>query len=258
MRVHRSTIIKLALGCALAPFTVVVLVLGIMLFQYYESIPVELAGNLRFEITIVYLPIMYLALAVFGLAWAPFGAFISSRFARGTAPRRPTSYPRTKQMDLRLASETASQGPNMALVGATYSATFLLPWIYHVLQMRGKRVWRPAIWLAYFLLYASWVLGPISWLLVGSVLSTTLGGQQATSLLSVMFWGPCLLMAVAWCASLYLLLSAAFNLKRTTKATVPQVSLDWSIPRVYYAPYALSFASLVMFVLVVIIFAFGT
>ena len=86
---------------ALAPFTVVVLVLGIMLFQYYESIPVELAGNLRFEITIVYLPIMYLALTVFGLAWAPFGAFISSRFASGTAPRRPTSYPRTKQMDLR-------------------------------------------------------------------------------------------------------------------------------------------------------------
>ena len=145
----------------------------------------------------------------------------------------------------------------MALVGATYSATFLLPWIYHVLQMRGKRVWRPAIWLAYFLLYASWVLRPISWLLVGSVLSTTLGGQQATSLLSVMFWGPCLLMAVAWCASLYLLLAATFNFGRTTTVTASRMSTGWTIPWVYYAPFALLYASLVLCLLAVILLVFG-
>ena len=170
------------------------------------------------------------------LLWAPLGASILAWLARGAQPQ--TTHP--------------------AVVGATYSATLFFPWGYQVLQMQGTRVWRPAIWLAYFLLYASWLLGPTGSLLLGFILSTTMGGQSIYSPLSLMFLGPCGVMATAWSASLYLLLVAALNLGRTTRVAAPHMSTGWTIAGVYYAPFALSFASLVLFLIVGIIFAFGT
>lgn len=80
-----------------------------------------------------------LALVVVGLIWMPFAAFISWRIAKGRA-LPPTRY---------------------AIAGAIYYALFLFPWFYLVATQRGKSVSNGILRLAYILLYAIWMIGPI-------------------------------------------------------------------------------------------------
>ena len=221
---------------ALAPLIAVLLVMGLAVSFYMVLIGIRLPGYQGDIILSIVIVIVQLVFTLACLLWAPFGAAVCKWLARGSQP----------QVD------------HPIVVSATYSATFLAPWIYQVLQMRGKRIWQPAIWLAYFLLYASWVLGPIGLSLLGFILSVTMGGQQVTAFISVLFGGSFVLMAVVWCRTLYTLLGATFNLKREAKATAPRTSTDWPIPTVYYSPFALSFGSLALFLLVGIYFVYAT
>ena len=144
------------------------------------------------------------------------------------------------------------------MVGATYASTFLVPWIYVVIRIRDKHVWRPAIWIAYLFLYVNWLYGPIVLSGIGFLLNISLGGQPVTSLASVSVGGVFLLMAFAWCSTLYLLLVAALKLKDNPDAPAFRETTTWPIHGVYYAPFALSFASLVPIVLFGLYIAFGT
>ena len=92
-----------------------------------------------------------------GLVWMPFGAAICVFVA--------------KQRNLNAST--------YGWAGATYSALFLVPWIYLVLRMCGVSMWNGITYLAYALLYAVWifavVLHPTSYdfvaLLIVSLLS---------------------------------------------------------------------------------------
>ena len=170
------------------------------------------------------------------LLWAPIGGAISMWLARGAQPH--SGYP--------------------GLMGAAYAVTFLFPWVYSSLRARGTRVWRPAIWLAYVLLYVGWLWGPIVASFYGFMLSVSMGGQQITSAISVLFGGACVLITIAWCVTLYLLLGAALNVGRGTKTATSQATSGWPIDGVYYAPFAIAFGSLALFMFVGIYFAIGT
>ena len=232
MRFVRGISGKRALRYALAPLTVALMVAGLALMMYLFQVQQNVRSPLTTDLPLATLAVV-MAFTGVCLVWAPFGAAISIWLARGA------------QSPMRSA----------ALTGATYSLTFLFPWIYMVIRARGKRVWRPVIWLAYIFLYVIWLWGLIASSLGGFVLSITMGGEEVTSPLSVLFGGAAALMSIAWCTTLYLLLAAALDVGRRTNAA--PASGDWPIRGVYYAPFALASGSVVLLALVGIYFAHG-
>ena len=86
------------------------------------------------------LVMLYTVMAgVAAVIWAPFGALICAIIAwrRRLSPWR------------------------CALAGAVCSALFFLPWVYLAARMLGWTISKPLVVLAYFVLYASWWLGPM-------------------------------------------------------------------------------------------------
>ena len=84
------------------------------------------------------LTVYTLTLGVAAVMWTPFGALICAIIAW----RRKLSQRRS------------------AVAGAVCSALFFLPWVYLAARMLGRTIFKPLVALAYFVLYASWGLGP--------------------------------------------------------------------------------------------------
>lgn len=84
------------------------------------------------------LTVYTLMLGVAALICAPFGALICALIAwrRRLSPWR------------------------CAIAGASCSPLFFLPWVYLAARMLGRTIPKPLVALAYFVLYATWGLGP--------------------------------------------------------------------------------------------------
>ncbi len=78
-------------------------------------------------------------LTIPGLVWSPFAALICALIAR------------SKGLNIR----------RYALSGAIHSSGFLLPWIYLMLRMYSISVPRGIVKSVYILLYTAWLIGPI-------------------------------------------------------------------------------------------------
>ncbi len=87
------------------------------------------------EATLIVAFVSPILLFVLGLLWMPFGALICSQTAR------VRSLP----------------DDGYGATGAGYSALMLLPWVYLVVRMLGRRVPRPVIWAGYSYIYACWL-----------------------------------------------------------------------------------------------------
>ena len=99
-------------------------------------------------------------LAVLGLTWALFGGLLCARAARA---RELNAW-------------------RYAITGAAYSLLFFLPWIYLWSKLRNKPLRLSTITGGYLLIYALWILGPIT----GFGISGSYGG--VASVLARIAW----------------------------------------------------------------------
>ncbi len=121
-----------------------------------------------------------LLIAAIGLVCAPFAAMVSWKAARKRRLK-----------------------PGLYLVmGAMYSVAFLLPWLYLTARLRGNAFPPNAIRIGYFVLYATWLLGPISFWGTFVILAALDGfdyiGIAAYSAMTILF----VIMSLAWIISL--------------------------------------------------------
>ena len=152
------------------------------------------------------------------LLWVPIGSFISARFARAWG--KPVLH--------------------FVVIGAGYSALFFLPWLYWVMRMHSRTVWKPAIWIAYFVVFAGWLLGPIPMTIWLAGLSY---GNSAGNL-ALVFVGGFMVVGIAWCSSLFMLFLRVYRLRSAPTSMESDNPHDSLIEKVYLAPFALFLASL--------------
>ncbi len=164
------------------------------------------------------------------LLWVPIGSFISARFARAWG--KPALH--------------------FVVTGASYSALFFLPWLYWVMRMHSRTVWKPAIWIAYFLVFAGWLLGPIPMTIVLAGLSY---GASEGKFFALLFAGGFLAMGIAWCSSLFMLILRVYQSSGRSTSTVSSKPQDSPIDKVYLAPFALFLASLCLLLALVLVVA---
>ena len=209
----------LLLRMALAIAIVASLLVGLALFQLVHNVAVHFeTGWMRgvgygpFLVEVVAVPLCIL--------WAPFGAMIAARLSRrGSAGNR-----------------------NYAVIGAAYSVLFLIPWLFLVMRLRGYRVSKPFIWIAYTLVYGGWVLGPIG---IGAfAVAATLGITY--DVVGARYWAIAAFTALslAWCISLYLLLDNTLVLGRRKDNGKDGNGV---IGGIYLAPFWLFLASVLTF-----------
>ena len=171
--------------------------------------------------------LVQLIISGIGLLWAPLGAHICARIAhnRGLPVKR------------------------YAVAGAAYSILFFFPWVCFVMQMRNKTVWKPAIWAAYALTYAAWILGPflLTLALIGLSVGTLNSWRNLPSLLFISLF---LAMSLAWCISLFRLLNRHLLSGRHVAIVQTGQAVDSLIADVYLAPFLLCFSSIVGLLLV--------
>jgi multisubunit Na+/H+ antiporter MnhG subunit len=211
---------RLRIRVLLAAATVTCLLLGLVVSSVIAGVGIVVTQSWRitspFEILLVELIISGIC-----LLWAPLGAHICARIARnrGLPVKR------------------------YAVAGATYSILFFFPWLYLIMLMHNKTVWKPAIWAAYVILYAGWLLGPIMITLFLAALSVgTLNDWRSPVVL--LSTSLSLTMILAWCTSLFLLFDSLLPSGRFSalaQTGEPMVSL---IARVHIAPFILCFSSI--------------
>ena len=155
------------------------------------------------------------------LSWVPIGSWISARLAR--AREKPVRH--------------------YAVTGAKYSALFFLPWLFWVMRMHSRTVWKPAIWIAYFIVFAGWLLGPIPvTIAVAGFIYGWSGGSEIFA--ALLFGGGFLAMSAAWCSSLFMLLLHVYRSRGRAASMESDDPHDSLIDKVFIAPFALLLASL--------------
>ena len=152
------------------------------------------------------------------LLWVPIGSLISARIARAWG--KPVRH--------------------YAVTGAKYSALFFLPWLYWVMRMHSRTVWKPVIWIAYFVIFAGWLVGPIPMTIWLAGLSY---GNSAGNL-TLFFVGGFMVMGIAWCSSLFMLFLRVYRSRSAPTSMESDNPHDSLIEKVYLAPFALFLASL--------------
>ena len=210
----------------LAAVTGMCMLLGLFFFSGIEHVQVGSGREIpSFGIDPFKALFVGLIILGLGLAWVPLSASICARIAhnRGLAERR------------------------YAIAGAAYSMLFFLPWLYFVMQMRNKTVWKPAIWAAYAVLYAGWLLGPIA--LTLGLLGLSYGTFNGWGALSVLFMGLFLAMSLAWFISMFRLLKRHLTSGRHAAIGQTGQAVDSLITEVYLAPFLLCFASIAVLLL---------
>lgn len=209
----------------LAAATVVLMLLGLILLS--GIVQVGPVGDISpFRVNPAKILLVGLIMLGICLLWAPLSAYICARIAhnRGLSTRR------------------------YAIAGAAYTMLFFFPGLYFVLQMRNKTVWKPAIWAAYAVLYAGWLLGPIVLTLFLAGLSVGTLGSGA--LLSVLLLSLSLAMSLAWCISLFRLFKRHLPSRRHVTIVQTGQAVDSLIAEVHLAPFILCFSSIAVLLFV--------
>jgi multisubunit Na+/H+ antiporter MnhG subunit len=215
---------RLRIRVLLAAATVTCLLLGLVVSSVIAGVGIVVTQSWRitspFEILLVELIISGIC-----LLWAPLGAHICARIARnrGLPVKR------------------------YAVAGATYSILFFFPWLYLIMLMHNKTVWKPAIWAAYVILYAGWLLGPIA--LTLAIVGLSVGTVGLGAFPSVLLLSLFLAMSVAWCISLFRLFKRHLPSRRHVTIVQTGQAVDSLIAKVYLAPFLLCFASIVVLLL---------
>ena len=159
-----------------------------------------------------------MALTMLGLMWSPFAALISWR----------------------MAGNRGLSGSRYAITGAVYSILLLLPWIYMVMALRGKRISAGLIDLAYFFLYMAWLVGPIAVMYLRFVVIA-----ESTSVVAI---GVLTAVVIAWVVSLAILAKSwLFQVQRSARGREPIIDLKYIMPfglvvASIVAPYPLFYA----------------
>ena len=164
--------------------------------------------------------ILLVFLFVFGLLWAPIGAFICNRIAR----------------------KRGLDADRYTMTGLGYSALFFLPWIYLVARMLDRRIPSVIIYLVYALFYLSWfamLAGTIYYgLTEGDLGPVRMRRGFGIFFLLILAWGVFILMqAFSWFYSLQFLLRA-HRWHRRNLGGAPRNILPGGI---YIYPFALFF-----------------
>ena len=205
----------------IAPFALflasfwLLLVLGLVATVVFSWDKISLPNFVKIELLLI-----ELSVAGACLLWVPFGALISRRLARA------------RELPVR----------RYAVAGAIYSATFFLPWLYLVIRMRNRTIWNPAIWFVYFVVFAAWLLGPIAVTVEQTDIAVKYSGGFPFR--SLLFVGGALAMSIAWCSSLFLLVSNVWRARGRAANLDASKPSDSLIGGVYISPFALFFVSM--------------
>ena len=209
----------------LATLIVVGMITGLILSAFTEFYPVLRLTSYSIDNGLHAVWIWAFELVVGGvcLLWAPWGGMICARLAR------------SKGLSVH----------HSATVGAIYSILFFFPWLYLVMRIHNRTVWKPAIWFVYFSLYAGWLFGTITTMLLPLSVHQVGSGSLYNSYL-LLSLGMFSAMCIAWCGSLFHLVIAVLGSKDGTAIVETSNPEDGLIGGVYIAPFALSFASMAL------------
>ena len=209
---------RVACGCIVAVPVVCALIL-VALEVVGKFLPSAKAGELGLAgagifFALFLLPLVFVVLGmVVGWLWAPFAALICGRVARAKGLERR----------------------RYARAGALYSVLFFWPWVYLILQMRGKAVPSFLVRGMYILLYAViWPLVSLAFLIVAVYPDFRIVALLSV-LGSVVTWIVTLILFTRW-------------LDEDAPAMV-DASADVLPHRNYIMPFALTFAWLMVFLL---------
>ena len=125
--------------------------MGVDVFAVYSLFFVLGLIFVFFETAFSFSSLLVSAVAIWllaSLAWVPFAGIIYQRTQSATA----------------LAGREAMQRP--WLTGAVASALFFLPWVYLLLRTKGRAPSTKMLSNGYRLLYALWILGPLTYFLL--------------------------------------------------------------------------------------------
>ena len=156
--------------------------------------------------------VIFYMLAAIGLLWSPVAAYTCARVAR------------SKGVDAR----------RYAIAGAIYSILLFLPWIYLWSKLRNKPLRGITVAIGYVLLYALWLIGPISFMAILA------GSDQSQSIAA-------LVMLAMLVISLVLIKFANLCIKCCDVFDANNDALGKLICSPYLTPFVFAFVTLALF-----------